>query len=51
MGVFHLFVHPRIVGPAPQPSTELAARASGFISLALWVGVITFGRWIGFTTN
>jgi len=26
-----------------------AARLSGLISLALWCGVIGFGRWIGFT--
>ena len=26
-----------------------AARAAGFISIALWCGVIAFGRWIGFT--
>ena len=25
-----------------------AARAAGFISMALWCGVIAFGRWIGF---
>jgi hypothetical protein len=25
-----------------------AARAGGFISIALWCGVIAFGRWIGF---
>jgi hypothetical protein len=27
-----------------------AARLAGIISLALWCGVIGFGRWIGFTT-
>lgn len=26
-----------------------AARAAGLISIALWCGVIGFGRWIGFT--
>jgi len=51
MGVFHLFVHPRLDGPADRVATPLAARASGFVSLALWVGVVAFGRWIGFTTN
>jgi len=25
-----------------------AARAAGFVSMALWCGVIAFGRWIGF---
>jgi hypothetical protein len=51
MGVFHLIVHPRLVGPDHHPAAPLAARASGFVSLALWIGVIAFGRWIGFTTN
>lgn len=27
-----------------------AARLAGALSIALWVGVIFFGRWIGFTT-
>jgi hypothetical protein len=26
----------------------VAARAAGFVSIALWCGVIAFGRWIGF---
>lgn len=28
----------------------LAARSAGILSIALWSGVIGFGRWIGFTT-
>jgi putative copper export protein len=27
-----------------------AARRAGVLSIALWIGVIFFGRWIGFTT-
>jgi hypothetical protein len=27
-----------------------AARLAGALSIALWIGVIFFGRWIGFTT-
>jgi hypothetical protein len=30
--------------------TPGAARAAGALSIGLWVGVIFFGRWIGFTT-
>jgi hypothetical protein len=30
----------------PMPA---AARVAGFVSLVLWVAVIFFGRWIGFT--
>ena len=29
--------------------TPLAAKLAGAFSLVLWVGVIAFGRWIGFT--
>jgi hypothetical protein len=32
-------------GVLPPP----AARAAGFLSIVLWVAVIVFGRWIGFT--
>jgi hypothetical protein len=49
MGVFHLFVQGRLAdqqeGPPPW-----AARASGAASLALWITIVAFGRWIGFTT-
>jgi hypothetical protein len=31
----------------PPPST---ARLAGALSITLWIGVIFFGRWIGFTT-
>jgi len=27
-----------------------AAKAAGAVSLGLWIAVIAFGRWIGFTT-
>jgi hypothetical protein len=30
----------------PPPS----AKAAGALSLALWIGVVFFGRWTGFTT-
>jgi hypothetical protein len=29
--------------------TPTAARVAGFVSLVLWVAVVFFGRWIGFT--
>lgn len=28
-----------------------AARAAGAMSLAFWIGVVVFGRWIGFTVH
>jgi hypothetical protein len=44
MLVFHVFVQPRVNAPG-----ALAARLSGGISLALWLTIVSFGRWIGFT--
>ena len=49
MGAFHLFVHTSLAA-APVGPPPLAARVSGAISLALWITIIAFGRWIGFTT-
>jgi hypothetical protein len=31
------------------PYLPLAVRAAGLISIMLWVAIICFGRWIGFT--
>lgn len=33
-------------GPIPAP-----ARLAGLLSLAIWILVVAFGRWIGFTTS
>jgi hypothetical protein len=30
-------------------ATPLGARITGAASLMLWIGVVAFGRWIGFT--
>ena len=49
MLVFH-FVTYRGIGQwneATRPPT--AARAAGAISITLWLGIVAFGRWIGFT--
>jgi hypothetical protein len=50
MAVFHFGAYRRVLEwddrfPAPR-----AARLAGTLSIALWTGVIFFGRWIGFTT-
>jgi len=50
MGVFHLFVEQRVKGLAADQPTPLAARVSGLVSLSLWIAIVAFGRWIGFTT-
>jgi hypothetical protein len=49
MLVFH-FVTYRTVGTwDASASTPSGARAAGAISISVWVLVIAFGRWIGFT--
>jgi len=42
--VFHRFVHSRYHAPG-----AIAPRLSGGISLVLWLTIVSFGRWIGFT--
>jgi hypothetical protein len=44
MLVFHFLVHRHVNTPG-----ALGPRLSGAISLVLWLTVVTFGRWIGFT--
>jgi len=44
MVLFHVFAHRHL---ATQGA--LAPRLSGAASLTLWITVVTFGRWIGFT--
>jgi uncharacterized membrane protein len=51
MLLFHVFVW-RQVGRWDQASTPpLAARLAGGLSLALWVGVVVAGRWVGWTVS
>jgi len=51
MAVFHLFVGRNIGqwGAAPQP--PWGAKTTGAVSLGLWISVVAFGRWIGFTLH
>jgi hypothetical protein len=44
---FHLFTGRRMQSSTIQ--TPLAARVAGGVSLTLWAGVVTCGRWVGFT--
>jgi Family of unknown function (DUF6644) len=49
MLVFH-FVTYRSVGQWDEARrTPLAARFAGGFSIALWLAIVAFGRWIGFT--
>jgi hypothetical protein len=50
MAVFHFGVGRRAASWDHTLPPPLGARMAGAISLLLWAGVITFGRWIGFTT-
>jgi hypothetical protein len=45
MLAFHLIVQRR----AGDRDYGPAARASGGLSLALWIGIVALGRWTGFT--
>lgn len=51
MLVFHLTAHRRIAGWDDAVSPPAGARVAGFLSLALWTGVIVCGRWVGFTLS
>ena len=48
MLVFHATTNKSVEVWGHQGRTPRAARISGGISLGLWIGVVTFGRWIGF---
>jgi uncharacterized protein DUF6644 len=49
MLVFH-FITYRGIGQWDESSRPPpAARAAGAISVSLWLGIVAFGRWIGFT--
>lgn len=48
MMVFHATSHRSVEVWGRQPQTPRVAKVSGAVSLALWIGVVTLGRWIGF---
>jgi hypothetical protein len=52
MAVFHLLVSRDIErwGSTPH-TTPLPAKVAGLCSLCLWIAVVAFGRWIGFTLH
>jgi hypothetical protein len=51
MAVFHL-IGARDIGKwGAKRKTPLAAKVAGGASLLIWIAVIAFGRWIGFTMH
>jgi hypothetical protein len=51
MIAFHAFVGRDIAGWSATAKPPVAARIAGSLSLLLWVAVVGFGRWIGFTLH
>jgi uncharacterized protein DUF6644 len=51
MAAFHVFIGRDVEqwGAAARP--PLAARTAGALSLTFWIGVVAFGRWIGFSLH
>jgi hypothetical protein len=49
MAFFHLTSYRKIGQWDEAPRPPVLARAAGVTSLVLWILVIVFGRWIGFT--
>jgi hypothetical protein len=50
MAVFHFGTYRHVLEWDERLPPPRAARLAGALSIALWMGVICFGRWIGFTT-
>jgi hypothetical protein len=51
MAIFHHFTYRKVADWDLQLPPPPAARIAGALSLTLWLGVVTFGRWIGFTVT
>jgi hypothetical protein len=46
---FHLVTYRSVARWNESRHTPLAARCAGGFSVLVWLGVVAFGRWIGFT--
>jgi uncharacterized protein DUF6644 len=51
MLVFHAIVGRDTERWSARAKPPVAARIAGGLSLLLWIGVVAFGRWIGFTLH
>jgi hypothetical protein len=51
MLVFHHFTYRGVGAWDRDVPTPPAAKIAGGLSLLFWIGVVTCGRWVGFTTQ
>jgi hypothetical protein len=51
MAVYHLFLNNGADAWHTPALTPMRARVVGGLSLCLWIAIVAFGRWIGFTIN
>jgi hypothetical protein len=51
MAIFHIVAMRDVWRWGTTRQTPLAAKAAGAASLLVWVAVVAFGRWIGFTLH
>jgi len=49
MALFHLWARKSLVRWEASPLPPWRAKLAGAVSLLCWIGVVTAGRWIGFT--
>jgi uncharacterized membrane protein len=51
MVIFHFLTYRDVKKWDDDVVTPTAARIAGALSLCFWIGVVAFGRWIGFTVK
>jgi hypothetical protein len=51
MLAFHRFTYRNVAAWDVNAPTPPAAKLAGGLSLLFWIGVVTCGRWVGFTTQ
>jgi len=47
--LFERVTYPRVENAEPGTRIAPAAKIAGAVGIVLWIGVVAFGRWIGFT--